>query len=67
MEVKITYTHGKTISFHILHELTASSYNSNDSTVRNSLFGAVRLTKQANIGKYGGNNFCSTYEFFCSY
>ena len=43
MEVKITYTHGKTISFHILHELTASSYNSNDSTVRNSLFGAVRL------------------------
>ena len=43
MDVKITYTHGKTRSFHILHELTASSYNSNDSTVRNSLFGAVRL------------------------
>ena len=43
MEVKITYTHGKTISLHILHELTASNYNSNDSTVRNSLFGAVRL------------------------
>ena len=50
---KITYTHGKTVNIYIVHELIASSSNSDDPTVRNSLFGAVRLTKNEDIDKYG--------------
>ena len=33
--------------------MIASSTNINDSTLRNSLFGAVRLTENAEIYKYG--------------
>ena len=57
MEVKLTYTHRKTINFYILLELTASSSNNNDPTGTNSLFRAIRLTKHVDIDKYG----CSGY------
>ena len=46
------YTHGKT-NIYIVYEFTASSLNNDDPTLRHSLFGAVRLTKNANIDKYG--------------
>ena len=47
-QFKLGHTHGKTINIYIIYELTGSSSN-ND--VRNSLFGAVRLTKNADIDK----------------
>ena len=52
-QAKLTYTHGKTVSIYIVYELTDSSSNDDDSKVRNSLFGAVRLTKNTDIDKYG--------------
>ena len=48
----ITFNHEKVINIYIVYELTGSSCNDNDPIVRNSLFGAVRLTKYADFGKY---------------
>ena len=50
---KLGYTHRKTINIYIVYKLTASSSNNDDPTVRNSLFRAVRLSKNADIDKYG--------------
>ena len=47
---KISYTHGKVVNIYIAYELGASS--SNDPTIKNCLFGAVILTKNADIEKY---------------
>ena len=49
---KLTYTHGKTVNIHIFYELgTFSSFN-DDLILKNSLFGAVKFTKNADIDKY---------------
>ena len=50
---KISYTHGKVVNIYIVYELGASSSHVNDPTLKNCLFGAVTLTKNANIDKYG--------------
>ena len=50
---KISYTHGKIVNIYIFYELGASSSNVNDPTLKNWVFGAVTLTKNANIDKYG--------------
>ena len=50
---KITYNHGKVVNIYIVYELGASSSHINDPTLKNCLFGAVTLTKNADIDKYG--------------
>ena len=50
---KVTYTHGKIVNIYIVYELGASSSHVNDPTLKNCLFGAVTLTKNADIDKYG--------------
>ena len=49
---KITYQHGKVVNIYIAHSLGASSSNISDPTIKNCLFGAVTLTKNAHIDKY---------------
>ena len=49
---KLTYTHSTMVNIYIVYEIAASSSNNNDPTLRNSLFGAVRLTKNVDIDKY---------------
>ena len=49
---QISYTHGKVVNIYIVYELGASTSNDNDPTLKNCLFGAVTLTKNANIDKY---------------
>ena len=46
---KILYAHGKVVNIYIVHELGASSSHVNDPTIKNCLFGAVTLTKNADI------------------
>ena len=46
-------THGTTVNIYIVYELGGSSSNENNRTLKNSLFGAVALTKSGDIGKYG--------------
>ena len=50
---KISYKHGKVVNIYIVYELSVSSSHNNDPTLKNYLFGAVTLTKNAYIGKYG--------------
>ena len=45
-------THKKVVNIYIVYELAASSSNVNDPTLKNCLFGAVSLTKNADIEKY---------------
>ena len=50
---KISYTHGKVVNIFIVYELGASTSHNNDPTLKNCLFGAVTLTKNPDIDKYG--------------
>ena len=49
---KLQYIHGTTVNIHIVYELGASGSNGNDPTLKNCLFEAVTLTKNADIDKY---------------
>ena len=49
---KVSYTHDKMVNIYIVYELGASSSHSDDPTLENSLFGAVTLTKNADIDKH---------------
>ena len=78
---KLTYSYGGKVNIYIVYDLGASGSNNSDPTLKNYLFGAVTLTKNADIDKYGYSgygiswwwiwskyiNFWSRYEFFCSY
>ena len=46
------FTHKKVVNIYILYELAASSSHTSDPTTKNCLFGAVTLTKNAEIEKY---------------
>ena len=50
---KITYTHKKVVNIYIVYESSASSSHFDDPTLKNVSFGAVTLTKNADIDKYG--------------
>ena len=50
---KVTYTHRTIVNIYIVYELGASTSHNNDLTLKNCLFGAVTLTKNADIEKYG--------------
>ena len=54
---KISYTHGTIVNIYIVYELGASGSNNNDPTIKNFLFGAVTLTKNAGIDKYGYSDY----------
>ena len=49
---KITYTHGKVVNIYIVYEIFSYSSGDNYPTLENCLFGAVNLTKNADIDKY---------------
>ena len=46
---KVSYTHKTIVNIYIVYELGASSSHNNDPTRKNCLFGAVTLTKNADI------------------
>ena len=50
---KITYTHKNVVNIYIVYKLVASTSHIDDPTFKNCLFGAVTLTKNADIDKYG--------------
>ena len=52
-QANISYTQGKTVNIYIVYELGASSSDNNDPALKNCLFGAVTLPKNADIDKYG--------------
>ena len=49
----ITYNHGKSVNIYILYKINKTdNTTSSDPTLENCLFGAVTLTKNADIDKY---------------
>ena len=56
-QAEASYTHKKAVNIYIVYELSESSSHSDYPTLKNCLFGAVTLTKNADIDKYG----CSGY------
>ena len=54
---KLTYDYGSRVNIYIVYELGASSSNDSDPTLKNCLFGAVTLTKNADIEKYEYSGF----------
>ena len=49
---KITYTYGKVVNIYIVYEISKSINISDYPTLENCLFGAVSLTKNADIDRY---------------
>ena len=47
----LIFTHKKIVNIYIVHELAPSSSHTSDPTIKNYLFGAVTLTKNADIEK----------------
>ena len=50
---KISYTHEEVVNIYIVYELGAPSSHNKYLTLKNCLFGAVTLTKNADIDHYG--------------
>ena len=50
---EIKYTHKRAVNIYIVYELGASTSHIDDPTLKNCLFCAVTLTKNADIDKYG--------------
>ena len=59
---KILYTHGKVVNIYIAYELGESSSHINNPTVKNFLFGAVALTKNVDIDKYGYSGYGTGFD-----
>ena len=49
---KVTYSHGAIVIIYIVYEISKNYNNSTYPTLENCLFGAVSLTKNADIGQY---------------
>ena len=50
---KVSYTHEKVVNIYIVDKLAGSSSHFDNPTLKNCLFGAVTLTKNADMDKYG--------------
>ena len=59
---KLTYTHRTIVNIYIVYELDASSSRNNDPTLKNLFFGAVTLTKDADIDKYGYSGYGIAFD-----
>ena len=58
---KLTYTHGKIVNIYIVYEIGASISNFNDA-LKNCLFGAVTLPKDAVIDKYRYSSYAIGFD-----
>ena len=52
----------KVVNIYIVYELGASSSNKSDPTLKNCLFGAVTLTKNADIDKYRYSGYGTEFD-----
>ena len=50
---KVTFNHGKIVNIYIVYQISKSINIRDYPTLKNCLFGAVSLTKNADIGRYG--------------
>ena len=50
---KVSYTHEKAVTIYIVYQLAGYSSHSDDPTLKDCLFGAVTLTKKADVDNCG--------------
>ena len=64
LNVSMTYfiCDGKLVNVYIVYELGASSSHNNDPTLKYCLFGAVTLTKNTDIDKYGHSGYGTGFD-----
>ena len=60
--LKQSYTHGKVVNIYVVYELGASSSSDSNSTLKHCLFGAVTLTKNTDIEKYGYSGYGTGFD-----
>ena len=58
----LTYDYGSRVNIYLVYELGASSSNDSDPTLKNYLFGAVTLTKNADFEKYGYSDYGIAFD-----
>ena len=61
---KVTFNHGKIVNIYIVYKLMKLSniYKNNNLTIENALFGAVSLTKNADVDKYKYSGYGITFD-----
>ena len=59
---KLTYYYGHIVNIYIVYELDASSSNDSEPTLKNCLFGAVTVTKNTDIEKYGYSGYGTGFD-----
>ena len=59
---KLRYSYGSWVNIYIVYELGASGSNDIDPTLKNYLFGAVTLTKNADMEKYGYSGYGTWFD-----
>ena len=59
---KLTYGYGRKINIYTVYKLGASKSNNSDPTLKNCLFGAITLTKNADIEEYGYSGYGSRFD-----
>ena len=58
----LKYNYGSRVDIYIVYELGASSSSNSDPTLKNCLFGAVTLTKNVDIEKYGYSGYGTRFD-----
>ena len=61
-QLKVSYTREKAVNIYIVYESAGSSSHSDDPALKNCLFGAVTLTKNADINKYGYSGYGIVFD-----
>ena len=59
---KITYDYGHRVNVYIVYELDASGSNDSDPTLKSCLYGAVTLTKNVDLEKYGYSGYGTGFD-----
>ena len=63
----VTFNHGKVVNIYIVYEISKSINISDYPTLENCLFGAVSLTKKADIDKYGYSGYGIGFDSYGSF
>ena len=59
---RLIYTHKTIVNIYIVYESGTSASHNNDPSLKNCLFGAVTLTKNTDIDKYGYSGYAIGFD-----
>ena len=59
---KVTYNHEKIVNVYIVYEISSTFTSQSSFPLKNSLFGAVEITKNADTSKYKYSGYCTGFD-----